>query len=73
MAFSFPVSFKEFASDPVKAILFLAVIAIMYLYIDNKVVYQDVIIAQGVRIEKLEGQVEILTNKLLDFKHDHDE
>ena len=62
---SFPVSFKEFAKDPIKAILFLAVIAIMYLYIDNKLVYKNQIDKQEQRIEKLEGQVESLQDKLI--------
>lgn len=63
---SLPVSFKDFAKDPVKAILFLAMCAIMYLYIDNKLVYKNQIDKQEQRIEKLEGQVEILQNKLLE-------
>jgi len=62
---AFPVSFKEFAKDPIKAILFLAVIAIMYLYIDNKLVYKNQIEKQEARIEKLEGQVEALQDKLM--------
>lgn len=60
-----PVSFKEFAKDPVKAILFLAVVAIMYLYIDNKLVYMNQIEKQEIRIEKLEAQVTELQDKLI--------
>jgi len=78
MAFSFPVSFKEFASDPVKAILFLSLCAIMYLYIDNKLVYNKMIDDQYIRIEKLEGQVKTLNSKvenlnvkLLEFYSEH--
>ena len=62
---SLPVSFKEFAKDPIKAIMFLSVVAIMYLYIDNKLVYKNQIDKQEERIEKLEMQVEVLQDKLL--------
>jgi len=50
-----PIKFKEFVKDPVKGILFLALIAIMYLYIDNKMVY----------VNQIEKQVEELQEKLL--------
>jgi len=63
-----PVSFKEFTKDPIKAILFLSVVAIMYLYIDNRLVYKNQIERQEARIEKLEGQVQTLQNMLIDVK-----
>jgi len=31
-----PVSFEQFAKDPLKAIMFLVVCAVSYLYVDNK-------------------------------------
>ena len=31
-----PVSFEQFAKDPLKAIMFLVVCAVGYLYVDNK-------------------------------------
>ena len=61
-----PMTFKEFATDPVKATLFLALMAIMYLYIDNKMVYKEQIRKQEKRIEVLEAKVDTLENKLLD-------
>jgi hypothetical protein len=63
---SFPIKFKEFAKDPVKAILFLCLIAIMYLYIDNKMVYVKQIEKLEIRTEKLENQIIELQNKLLE-------
>lgn len=65
MALSFPISFKEFAQDPMKALLFLALFAIMYLYIDNKMVYKNQIDKQAKRIEVLEKKVDDLENRLL--------
>ena len=69
MAFSFPVSFKEFLKDPIKAILFFCLVAIMYLYIDNKMVYKDQIDKQAKRIELLEKKVDDLENKLLQINN----
>jgi len=63
---AFPLSFKEFVSDPVKAILFLCLMAIMYLYIDNKMVYKGQIERDEKRIEMLEKKVDVLENKLLE-------
>lgn len=62
-----PISIKEFFQDPVKSILFLALTAIMYLYIDNKMVYVDRIETQENRISELEDKVESLHNKILDI------
>jgi len=61
-----PISIKEFFKDPIKGILFLSLSAIMYLYIDNRMVYKSQIERQEKRIEVLEKQVEDLQNKLLD-------
>jgi len=35
-----PVSFDKFKKDPMKAVLYLAIVAIMYLYIDNRLTYK---------------------------------
>lgn len=63
---TFPLKFKEFAKDPVKGVLFLSLIAIMYLYIDNKMVYINQIEKQEQRIEKLEKQVMELQEKIFE-------
>lgn len=69
-----PISVKEFFKDPVKSILFLAITAIMYLYIDNKMVYIDRIKRGEDRIYQLEEKVEGLQNKILEItEHNHDE
>jgi hypothetical protein len=36
-----PVSFDQFKKDPMKAILYIALGAIMYLYIDNKMIMNE--------------------------------
>jgi hypothetical protein len=59
-----PVSFKDFSKEPVKAILFMAVLAIGYLYVDNKLTYSEQIEKQGIKIDKLEAKIDILTMQL---------
>ena len=73
---TFPISFKEFVTDPIKATLFLALVAIMYLYIDNKLVYKRQIEKQEERIIMLEDKVDTLQQKIIGLAlshtdHDH--
>lgn len=57
------ISFKEFLQNPIVALLFMCLMAIGYLYIDNKNNLTD-------RIEVLQGEVKILKeeNKELNTK-----
>jgi hypothetical protein len=59
-----PMSYKEFLRNPIIGILFLSLIAISYLYIDNKTTYKDVIQKQEARIIKLENDVEKLQREI---------
>jgi len=42
----------------------MAVLAIGYLYVDNKLTYSDQIEKQGQKIDKLEAKIDILTMQL---------
>jgi hypothetical protein len=59
-----PISFKEFAKDPVKGLLFLVIIAVGYLYVDNKTNYTSQIEKCDVNVEKLTNKVELLDERL---------
>lgn len=59
-----PVSFKEFSKDPVKALLFITLIAIGYLYVDSKMMYTNQIETQTIKIERLEAKIDALTVQL---------
>ena len=48
------LQFKEFVKNPVLAFTFLALVAVSYLYFDNKMVYESQITRQEQRIDKLE-------------------
>ena len=59
-----PVSYKDFAKDPVKALLFITLSAIAYLYIDNKMNYQDQVDSCYTKTEVLEEKVEMMNSKI---------
>lgn len=58
------ISFKDFAKEPVKGLLFMTLIALSYLYIDGKINYKSQIEKQGAKIEILETKVDLLTDQL---------
>ena len=58
------VGFKQFAKEPIKAILFILLLAVGYLYIDQKLFYNSQIEVQGTKIEKLELKIDQLTEQL---------
>ena len=59
-----PVSYKEFKKDPVKALLFITLTAIGYLYIDNKMNYQGQVENCQSRTIHLEERVEVLNERM---------
>ena len=60
-----PVSYKEFKKDPVKALLFITLSAIGYLYIDNKMNYQGQVEACQEKTVVLEDKVEKITERMI--------
>ena len=59
-----PISFNEFAKEPVKGLMFICLVAVGYLYVDGKVNYSNQIEKQGQKIEVLETKLDVLTNQL---------
>jgi hypothetical protein len=66
-----PISFKDFAKDPVKGLLFIVLLAVGYLYYDNKASYQaqtEEYKAQysecGTKVEALEKKLDEKTERL---------
>lgn len=59
-----PISFKEFAKEPVKGLMFICLVAVGYLYVDGKVNYSNQIEKQGQKIEVLETKLDQITNQL---------
>ena len=59
-----PINFEEFSKDPIKGVLFMVILAVAYLYFDNKVNYTGQIEKQGNKIEVLEVKVDRLQFQL---------
>jgi hypothetical protein len=59
-----PISFKEFAKEPVKGLMFICIIAVGYLYVDIKMSNTATQKAQNEKIEKMEMKVDQLTDAL---------
>lgn len=59
-----PISFKEFAKEPVKGLMFICILAVGYLYVDIKMSNSSSQAAQNAKIEKLEIKVDQLTESL---------
>ena len=60
------VSYKDFLKNPLVAILFLSVMGLGYLYLDNKGVYQETIIRH-------EGQIQDLRSDIKDLQKENKE
>lgn len=70
-----PFSFKEFVSNPIAAIAIICIVGMGYLYIDSRNAKTEVIeacrlseAAKDERIKKLEKDVAILYDKILNLK-----
>jgi hypothetical protein len=71
MAIKLPVSFKDFIKEPVKAMLYICLLAIGYLYVDGKMSAASKEKIYKVQVEKCEeknnlqdGEITIITAKL---------
>ena len=61
-----PISFKDFAKDPVKGLLFIVLLAVGYLYYDNKASYQKQTEEYKIQYSECGNKVEALEKKLDD-------
>ncbi len=59
-----PISFEQFSKDPVKGLLFLVLLAVGYLYVDNKMNYQGQVENCGKTVEKLQTKLDGLEERL---------
>jgi hypothetical protein len=57
MASPLPISFADFLKDPFKATMFLIIISVGYLYVDNKLMYQDQISKSDAKIEIMDYSI----------------
>ena len=59
-----PISFKEFAKNPVVGTLFIVLGAIGYLYVDVRSTFKEQAASQNVRIEKIENRLDLVQEAL---------
>ena len=59
-----PISFKEFAKEPVKGLMFICIIAVGYIYVDIKMTNSSTQKQMNEKIEKMEVKVDQLTEAL---------
>ena len=59
-----PISFKEFAKEPVKGLMFICIIAVGYLYVDIKMTNSATQKQLNEKITILEKKVDQLTDQL---------
>jgi hypothetical protein len=60
------VSFKEFVKNPIVALLFICLMAIGYLYVDNRTTLTNQISNLEEDIEQLESDYKELNNKFIE-------
>ena len=61
-----PIDFKDFAKDPVKGLLFIVLLAVGYIYYDNKQIYQKQTDEYKAKYYECWSKVEALEKKLDD-------
>ena len=59
-----PISFEQFAKDPVKGLLFIVLLSVGYLYFDNKTNYQDQIVSCSSEVKELRVKLESVEERL---------
>lgn len=59
-----PISFKDFAKDPVKGLLFMVILAVGYLYMDNRTSYTSQIEKCEKNVTELQLKVDKLENRV---------
>jgi len=59
-----PVNFEQFAKDPLKAIMFLVVCAVGYLYVDNKMNLNSQIEKCDKNVQEVYKKVDVLEERL---------
>ncbi len=59
------VSFKDFVKNPITAMLFMCLLAIGYLYVDNKATLTNQIIKLQEEVDQLQKEYKELNNKFI--------
>ena len=61
------MSYKDFFKNPIVGLLFMCLMAIGYLYIDNKRTLTDQIVRLEAKVKVLEDDNKLLYNKIIEI------
>ena len=61
------MDFKAFIKNPLASVLFLCIIAISYLYINNRTVYEETIMKHEIQIQELKEELHELREDYKDL------
>jgi hypothetical protein len=64
LSMSVPITFSQFTKDPVRALLFMVIIAIGYLYIDIKMNYTGQVNKCDSEVVRLNTKIDALTEHI---------
>lgn len=68
MAIPTPLTFKEFVKNPIVALLFLAVLGLAYLQMENTKIYKETIEEHKQEIKDLRAEVRMLQDRIFDLE-----
>jgi hypothetical protein len=63
-----PLTFKEFVKNPIVALLFLAVLGLAYLQMENTKIYKETIEEHKQEIKDLRAEVRMLQDRIFDLE-----
>ena len=68
MAFTTPLTFKEFVKNPIVGLLFLAVLGLAYLQMENTKIYKETIDEHKQEIKELRAEVRMLQDRIFELE-----
>jgi Tfp pilus assembly protein PilO len=68
VAFTTPLTFKEFVKNPIVALLFLAVLGLAYLQMENTKIYKETINEHKQEIRELRAEVRMLQDRIFELE-----
>lgn len=68
MSIPIPLTFKEFVKNPIVALLFLAVVGLAYLQMENTKIYKETIEEHKQEIKELRAEVKVLQDRIFELE-----
>jgi hypothetical protein len=68
VALTTPLTFKEFVKNPIVGLLFLAVLGLAYLQMENTKIYKETIDEHKQEIRELRAEVRMLQDRIFELE-----